>query len=63
MADLQEIIKNQTKQAEAQTQLMEGQREVIEDQKRMIETVLKTNDELEETVKRLTTGKISTTMF
>ena len=63
VADLQEIIKNQTRQAEAQTQLMEGQKEVIEDQKRKIEDVLKIVDDLEKTVKHLRDGKISTVML
>ena len=63
VADLQEIIKNQTKQAAVQTQLMEGQREVIEDQTRKIADVLKTVDDLQKTVKHLTDGKISTAML
>ena len=57
VADLQDIINNQTEAAEVQTKLMEGQREVIEEQRRKIEEVTKTVDDQKTMIKHLTTGK------
>ena len=65
LADLQDIIKNQTKLILEQRQLnddqrkvIEDQRKVVEDQQKMIENQTRLNEDLQKRFQHVTTGKI-----